>query len=125
MPRRVILYPPARRGTLAGQARGARPDHKGRAQGGPAFAASVRPPGHARPRTSQDTGQTIPRRSRPAHATAAQMHRRKGVIDRARNARLAEEKQQKREGYQPVEMSAKDSRKAIWPAETAKEMAAV
>ncbi len=39
----------------------------GPGKGGPASRTSVRPPGHARPRTSQDTGQTTARRSRPAH----------------------------------------------------------
>ena len=38
--------------------------HQGRPASGPASPASVRPPGHARPRTSQDTGQTTARRSR-------------------------------------------------------------
>ena len=38
--------------------------HKGRARAARPRQASVRPPGHARPRTSQDTGQTTARRSR-------------------------------------------------------------
>ncbi len=39
--------------------------HKGRARAARPRQASVWPPGHARPRTSQDTGQTTARRSRP------------------------------------------------------------
>ena len=60
-----VLYPPPSRGTLAAQARGARPSHKGRARAARPRQASVRPPAHARPRTRQDTGQTTACRSPP------------------------------------------------------------
>ena len=41
----------------------------------PGLRASVRPPGHARPHTRQDTGQTTARRSRPHPGPrAARMH---------------------------------------------------
>jgi hypothetical protein len=39
--------------------------------------ASVRPPGHARPRTSQDTGQTIARRSPPPFTIPPHEYRKK------------------------------------------------
>ncbi len=62
----------ARPGGLAGPSRGG-------PQSGPACPASVRPPGHARPRTSQDTGQTTARRSRRRQPQPpAQMHAGKG-----------------------------------------------
>ena len=64
--------------------------HKGRAGTARPRQASVRPPGHARPRTSQDTGQTTARRSPGAHTrTGVRMHARKGVTANAGNRKRA------------------------------------
>ncbi len=46
--------------------------HKGRARTARPSRTSVRPPGHARPRTSQDTGQTTARRSRRNYRSTAE-----------------------------------------------------
>jgi hypothetical protein len=75
-------------GPSPGKSGGPGRTHQGRARAARP-AASVRPPGHARPRTSQDTGQTIARRSRPAHFRPPHKYRRKRSTRPCRKCRIA------------------------------------